>query len=539
MPSLFGRLIRRWRPTSSAMSSTKPLLAVVGTTGVGKSQLGVELAKALGGEIVNADSMQVYKGLDVATNKAPIHERQGVPHHLMDFVEPSKEYSVAEFERDASRVIADIHSRGRVPILVGGTNYYIQSLLWKQQIIANTDDVDEMGLSNESMDDVPHATLESHPLAERMAEALQNTDQRCNTPDEVEKYLASTDLLGLLAQVDPVMADRWHARDRRKIRRSLQIFFRTGRKHSDIMAEQKQNPLSSASPLRFNTCVFWLYADPKALYPRLDARIDEMIKLGLFKELGEMRAQMRDGLVVGSTPHSQTSEADATAESAVDGGSLAPQVNYTRGILQAIGFKEFHKYLTRLELSPTLSDDDPELAALRDQGLDEMKRGTRQYARRQVAWIKNKLAVSCLGDMDSTTHQASEETKRMGFFLLDATSLDDWSSTVAAKAVALAESFISNHKTPDPRTLSEAASQMLPSVQKDDSTQPPAQWTKYTCPICVDLNTRQPRVLNGMQEWKVHLATTGHRKRAKRAETDVGGSAASRKRDREPDGLSS
>ncbi|TPX58384.1 tRNA dimethylallyltransferase [Powellomyces hirtus] len=530
------------------MSSTKPLLAVVGTTGVGKSQLGVELAKALGGEIVNADSMQ---GLDVATNKAPIHERQGVPHHLMDFVEPSKEYSVAEFERDASRVIADIHSRGRVPILVGGTNYYIQSLLWKQQIIANTDDVDEMGLSNESMDDVPHATLKSHPLAERMAEALQNTDQRCNTPDEVEKYHASTDLLGLLAQVDPGGTPEIVARSdgvyryftsfptipyqldlSRIVRR--QIFYRTGRKHSDIMAEQKQNPLSSASPLRFNTCVFWLYADPKALYPRLDARVDEMIKLGLFKELGEMRAQMRDGLVVGSTPHPQASEADATTESAVDGGSLAPQVNYTRGILQAIGFKEFHKYLTRLELSPTLSDDDPDLAALRDQGLDEMKRGTRQYARRQVAWIKNKLAVSCLGDMDSTTHQVSEETKRMGFFLLDATSLDDWSSTVAAKAVALAENFISNHKTPDPRTLSEVASQMLPSVQKDDSMQPPAQWTKYTCPICVDLHTRQPRVLNGMQEWKIHLATTGHRKRTKRAETDVDGSAASRKRDREP-----
>ncbi|KAJ3146706.1 hypothetical protein HK101_002294, partial [Irineochytrium annulatum] len=118
------------------------VVVVVGTTGVGKSNLAIEIARSLNGEVINADSMQVYEGLDIVTNKVTDEERKGVVHHLLGFVDPAEEYSVGQFEKDALRTIADIHSRNKLPILVGGTHYYIQSLLWRNSLIARPEEPD-------------------------------------------------------------------------------------------------------------------------------------------------------------------------------------------------------------------------------------------------------------------------------------------------------------------------------------------------------------------------------------------------------------
>ncbi|KAJ3145370.1 hypothetical protein HDU89_007124 [Geranomyces variabilis] len=510
----------------SQLSARKPVFAVIGTTGVGKSQLGVELAHAINGEVINADSMQVYKGLDIATNKAPMHERQGVPHQLLDFVHPSKEYSVADFERDALRTISEIHARGRIPILVGGTNYYVQSILFENRIIATSSSSADHDADDEHDGDAATAVadtrpdgaspaLASHPLAARIAEALRATDVRTVAREEIDQWCQNSDLLGLLAQVDPVMADRWHARDVRKIRRSLQIFYTTGRRHSDIMAEQRQGAPDrasgddgSAGQLRFDTCVFWLYADPTALYPRLDARVGDMINMGLFDELHAMRAIVRSGGVVGvRSAGSITGNDDAAT---VLSSAVTP--DYTRGILQAIGFKEFEAYLSASEQKTAT---EAELELLKARGLEDMKRGTRQYARRQVAWIKNKLAVACLRKLDAAGQ--GHEKERIGFYLLDATSLDDWSSNIAERAVSLAKGFLAAATSlPNPRTLNTAAATLLPPpVPPSDA--PPPRWTKRTCPVCVDSATGELRVLNGTREWEIHVATRGHRRREERA----------------------
>jgi len=111
------------------MSSSRPVVAIVGPTASGKTRLSVELARAVGGEIVNADSVQLYRGMDVGSAKATPEERGGVPHHLLDVLDPAQEASVAEFQREARAAIADIDGRGRVPILVGGSSLYVRAVL--------------------------------------------------------------------------------------------------------------------------------------------------------------------------------------------------------------------------------------------------------------------------------------------------------------------------------------------------------------------------------------------------------------------------
>lgn len=178
-----------------------------------------------------------------------------------------------------------------------------------------------------------------------------------------------------------------------------------------------------------------------------------------------------------------------------------------------------------------------------------MKRATRQYAKRQVTWIRNKLAVRCLEDMENVRDDGGQLA--MAFYLMDATStsafvvhrthfdlsdstfliaLDNWKTSVADKAIGIAggrssapspriqlsflmspSDFLLGNATPNPRTLSETAQKMLPPPQTTDTSQT-NEWIKHTCPVCVDLKTKQPRVLVGKKEWDIHLASRGHRK---------------------------
>ncbi|RUP49113.1 Trit1 protein [Jimgerdemannia flammicorona] len=247
------------------------LVAIVGTTGVGKSQLGVELSKALNGEVINADSMQVYQELDIITNKITETEREGVPHHLMDFLLPHQEYKVTEFEIDAIRIISDVNRRNRLPIVVGGTNYYIQSLLWRDSLV------------------------KSPPTAKNVQDTPSSSPPSSSTEGDELDVDAPT-LYERLKEVDPVMANRWHPSDRRKIRRSLETYLQTGKRHSEIIKEQHEQE-AKASKLRFKTCIFWLYANPTQLNPRLDTRIDKMIQTGLFDEIQSLRSQVDKGSV--------------------------------------------------------------------------------------------------------------------------------------------------------------------------------------------------------------------------------------------------
>ncbi|KAI4788202.1 tRNA isopentenyltransferase-like protein, partial [Aureobasidium sp. EXF-8845] len=314
-----------------------PLVAVVGATGTGKSELAVNIARRFNGEIINGDAMQLYEGLPVITNKMPEDERDGIPHHLLGCISLNEEtWTVGNFVSNALAKISEIRARGRLPILVGGTHYYTQSLLFHD------------ALANKSQDEEP----------------VQNAERLAVLEEPTEVLLAK------LREVDPVMADRWHPNDRRKIQRSLEIWLQTGRKASDIYEEQRtrretagQEVLSDdtqdASLLRMRTLVLWVAAQSDMLSKRLDTRVDKMVTQGLLDEVSTL--------------------SDFYDSRIADGESI----DTTRGIWVAIGYKEFLDYQAALrkgDTSPT------QLSKLLAQAIEKTKAGTRQYAKRQIRW---------------------------------------------------------------------------------------------------------------------------------------------------------
>ncbi|CAB4443671.1 unnamed protein product [Rhizophagus irregularis] len=437
----------------SAFTNTmqKGIIAIVGTTGVGKSDLGIQLAKTLQGEIINGDSMQVYKGLDIITNKIPLNERENIPHHLIDFLEPHQEYRVTDFTKDALQIIDDIHNRHKIPIIVGGTNYYIQSLLWKNSLI----NIDDREISN--IEDKEILNAEPKIVYERLQE------------------------------VDPVMASKWHWNDTRRVRRSLQVYLETGKPHSEWIKQQNL-PEIKASSLRFpRTCIFWLYSDLEVLDHRLDARINRMIESGLFEEINYLRKNVRTGEI-----HTPFGDKD-----------------FTHGIWQAIGYKEFEPYLTAIEES----NDASYLNGLKQHGLESMKAATHRYARTQVRWIRNKLLYKC--QQDSLNNKCDGHSGDIIIYLLDATSLETWNQEVRDKAIAIAKEFLANGTGPDPSSVNSRAKELLKSKKDKDDFEILDKWTKYQCDICTIFNDNIPVIVNGDSERNQHLKSKKHKSNLK------------------------
>ncbi|XP_034747861.1 tRNA dimethylallyltransferase isoform X2 [Etheostoma cragini] len=312
------------------------LVVILGATGTGKSKLAIEIGRRFQGEIISADSMQVYRGLDIITNKVTAEERAQCRHHMISFVDPLvSSYTVVDFRNKALALIDDMHSRNRLPVVVGGTNYYIESLLWR--VLLDTGENEEPG---DGGDEAPKRKL------------------------ELEK-LGGAELHKRLAEVDPKMAAMLHPNDRRKIARSLQIHEGTGVCHSRWLEEQREQEGGDGlgGPLRYpDPCIFWLHAEMDALDKRLDARVDQMLSAGLIEELRDFHVRYNQQKVQDDSQ------------------------NYQQGIFQSIGFKEFHDYLTAPESSTQQEKD-----TLRDKGIEALKIATRRYARKQNKWVRNRF----------------------------------------------------------------------------------------------------------------------------------------------------
>ncbi len=223
------------------------IITLSGPTASGKTGLAIALAKLYNGEVVSADSMQVYRGMDIGTAKPDMQEREGVVHHMIDIVEPSERYSVSRYATDAAAVCADIASRGKLAIVAGGTGLYIDSLV-----------------------NIKHFELDGS-LDDGTARAELNARY-----DEI----GGEALLTELSQLDPERAARLHAADKKRIVRAYEVILLTGK---SITEHEREGKLL---PPRYKVCALALdYMERSDLYERIDLRVDIMRELGLTEEV--------------------------------------------------------------------------------------------------------------------------------------------------------------------------------------------------------------------------------------------------------------
>lgn len=225
------------------MENKENLLVLIGPTAVGKTKLSIELAKKYNAEIISGDSMQVYKGMDIGTAKIRTEEMDGITHHLLDIKEPEESFSVAEFQLLVRKKITEIHKRGKLPMLVGGTGLYIQSVIYDYQF------------SDNSSDDAFRKELEK----------------------KAQKF-GNEFVHNMLKQMDPNSAERIHPNNVRRVIRAIEVFHITGKTAGEYQEEQEQE-------LLYNVALIGLTMDRDKLYERINMRVDLMIKDGLLEEV--------------------------------------------------------------------------------------------------------------------------------------------------------------------------------------------------------------------------------------------------------------
>ena len=224
---------------------SKPLIILAGPTAVGKTSLSIRLAKETGGEIISADSMQVYRHMDIGSAKITKEEMEGVPHYLVDVLEPEEEFNVVRFQQMAKEAAERIWEKGKIPLVVGGTGFYIQALLYDIDFTENDGD-------------------ESY---------RRQLEQKASDEE------GASELYEMLKTVDPKAAQEIHPRNIKRIIRALEFYHQTGKKISEHNETQRQRE----SP--YNYTYFVLTDERSRLYERIDRRVDLMMEQGLLDEV--------------------------------------------------------------------------------------------------------------------------------------------------------------------------------------------------------------------------------------------------------------
>ncbi len=288
-----------------ATSLLPPMIVLTGPTAVGKTRLSIELAKRVEGEIISADSMQVYKHMDIGSAKITKAQMQGVRHHLIDVLEPWEEFNVVVFKQKCEECLQQIYERGHIPILTGGTGFYIQAVL------RNID-------FTENEENTPYRKRLEELARERGAEYLHH----------------------MLAEVDEPSAQAIHANNIKRTIRALEYYELTGERISDHNEKEKRKESA------YNSCYFVLNDKRELLYQRIDERVEEMLKEGLFDEVKTLRSMgCHKGMVS----------------------------------MQGLGYKE------------VLACLEGELSF--DEAVYLIKRDTRHFAKRQLTWFRREPDV--------------------------------------------------------------------------------------------------------------------------------------------------
>lgn len=292
------------------MNREKPFIVViVGPTASGKTELSIELAKRIDGEIISGDSMQVYKYMDIGTAKVTPEEMDGVPHHLIDILNPDDAFSAYKFKNLAEALIDDITRRGKIPIIAGGTGLYIQSLIYNYELEDET------------------ITPEEEIIVKKKMKEIEQLDNQ-----QLHDYLA---------QFDAISAENIHKNNRQRVLRAIEYYFKTKK----LLSNRKKVQQFTEN---YDTLLIGIEMSRKTLYSRINKRVDIMLDHGLFKEVQQL----------------------------VEQGYESCQS------MQAIGYKE---------LIPVINGQ-----MIYEDAVNELKRHSRQYAKRQMTWFKNKMNVHWL-----------------------------------------------------------------------------------------------------------------------------------------------
>lgn len=400
----------------------------------------------------------MYAGLPIITNKITPEEAQGIPHHLLGNISLTSEpWTVGQFKKKAEGIIEEIRSRGRLPILVGGTHYYTQSLLFEDTLIG--DGVEKEG-------DAGGDFLSREEIDSRFPILKGSTEE----------------MLGMLRKVDPIMADRWHPKDTRRIQRSLEIFLTQGRKASDIYAEQRERKQAAGAQTSAkdgaavslpSTILFWVHTDPETLKTRLDSRIDKMLHNGLLDEVRSLSESEKSQLQLGH------------------------KIDKSSGIWVSIGFKEFSSYLSA-GADENLNEKEKEKALALS--IEQTKAATRQYAKRQVKWIRTKL-ITALNNADSLR----------SLYVVDSSDVSNFQEQAADLAVQVCRPFLEGAELPKADTICPLAETLLLPTREFESHTRPDKWVRKTCETCGTVAISE-------EQWGIHLKSRAHRARVKKAD---------------------
>lgn len=290
----------------------KPKVIVIcGPTASGKTTLSIQLAQKINGEIISSDSMQIYKDMNIGTAKPDQQEMQGIKHYLLDFVEPNQRYSVADYKKDAENAIEDILQKGKVPIIVGGTGLYVDSLIYGIEY------------PNIEFDENYRKELERRVEKEGLEKLYEKAKK-----------------------IDPQAMKKISRNDQKRILRVLEIYNATGKTKTEQEIESRKNEV------KYDYRVFAINMDREKLYDRINKRVDIMIQKGLIEEVE----------------------------------NLLKKYNEFPTAMQGLGYKEVVEYLQG--------------KVLKEDMIENIKRESRRYAKRQITWFKKNKQTIWIGPND-------------------------------------------------------------------------------------------------------------------------------------------
>lgn len=431
--------------------------------------------------------MQVYHGLDIVTNKVSEDEQRQAKHHMINFLDPTVRYSVVDFQNKSLDIIRNMMKRHFLPIVVGGTNYYIESLLWKSFLLGPS--FDDKPNRNQNSDSRPRTDeCEPNTLIDSEAECLAGLSKDfLHTDDDLEcadKFFAkpifndgfsnfeSSKLWQILEEVDPDSAHLYHPNDKRRIIRCLQIIQKERKNYSDLLKDLNKSSqggrVSLGGPLRFdNTCVIWLDCDLNLLDRILDERVDQMLEKGLLAELENFHEDY-------NKKRCQSGE----------------RADYEKGIFQTIGFKEFHDYLV---LDPEIKGTE-EGNKILSSSISGMKLSTKRFARRQLKWIRRRFLQSGSRDLPPI------------FKLTTSLESEEWDEQVRQPAIKIVQGLLED------RILSDDIACLKQEPQVQCISNNPG---KLYCETC-------DRIFIGSHQIDRHLSSQSHKKNvSKRKKTEI------------------